>query len=81
MCFLGKSILFWWCILWPWPAERRRRNWGVLIYLISADVMNTMLSAFLAFCGRPVRPHNFGTLNPLHLSPIDDRVLGVVMTQ
>jgi len=79
LCFLGTSILFWWCILWPWPAGRRRRSWGVLIYLISADVVNTMLSAFLAFCGRPVYPYYVGRPNPLHLSPTDDQALGAVI--
>ena len=60
VCFLGTSLLFWWCIIRPWPAQPHRRNWGILIYLISADVVNTLLSAFLAFCGRPMYPYYLG---------------------
>ena len=79
LCFLTTSILFWWCILWPWPSERRRQNWGILIYLISADVVNTLLSAFLAFCDRPVYSFYLNHSNPFHLSPLEDQVLGAVI--
>ncbi|ADV82548.1 cytochrome c oxidase assembly protein [Terriglobus saanensis] len=79
MCFLGTSILFWWCILKPWPSERHSRNWGILIYLISADVVNTMLSAFLAFCGRPVYSYYLNRPNPFQISSADDQVLGAVI--
>jgi putative membrane protein len=79
VCFLGTSILFWWCILRPWPAKVHGRNWGILIYLISADVVNTLLSAFLAFCGRPVYSYYLGHPNPFQISPADDQVLGAVI--
>jgi len=76
LCFLGTSLLFWWCILRPWPAEAHRQNWGILIYLISADVINTLLSAFLAFCDRPVYAFYVEHPNPFQISPLDDQVLG-----
>lgn len=79
LCFLGTSILFWWCILRPWPAEAHRQNWGILIYLISADVINTMLSAFLAFCDRPIYVFYLDHPNPFQVSPLEDQVLGAVM--
>lgn len=79
LCFLGTSLLFWWCILRPWPAEPHRRNWGILIYLISADVVNTLLSAFLAFCGRPVYPYYLSHSNPFQIAPEEDQVLGAVV--
>jgi cytochrome c oxidase assembly factor CtaG len=79
ICFLGTSILFWWCILRPWPSAQRSRSWGILIYLISADIVNTLLSAFLSFCGRPIYPYYSGRPNPLHLTSIDDQILGAVI--
>jgi putative membrane protein len=79
LCFLGTSILFWWCILRPWPSERQNRNWGILIYLISADAVNTLLSAFLAFCGRPVYSYYLNRPNPFQISPAEDQVLGAVI--
>jgi putative membrane protein len=79
LCFLGTSLLFWWCILRPWPADPLRRNWGILIYLVSADVVNTLLSAFLAFCGRPVYGYYLVHQNPFQVAPEEDQVLGAVI--
>jgi cytochrome c oxidase assembly factor CtaG len=79
LCFLTTSILFWWYVLQPWPAERRRRNWGVLLYLVSADIVNTMLSASLAFSDRPIFSYYTTHPNPFQVSPVDDQVLGAVI--
>ncbi len=78
-CFLFSSLLFWWCVIRPWPAERIRRNWGILLYLVAADLVNTVLSAFLAFCGRPVYTFYVTNPNPFRVSPADDQVLGAVI--
>jgi cytochrome c oxidase assembly factor CtaG len=77
-CFLFTSLLFWWCVIRPWPAEKSR-NWGVLLYLVTADIVNTLLSAFLAFCGRPVYTFYVTNPNPFHVSPSDDQILGAVI--
>jgi putative membrane protein len=79
LCFLGTSLLFWWCILRPWPAAQNRQTWGILVYLISADVVNTLLSAFLAFCDRPVYRFYLDHPNPFNVSPLEDQVLGAVI--
>ena len=79
LCFIASSILFWWCIIQPWPTVRHRLGWGILIYLVSADIVNTMLSAFLAFCDRPCyafyrdEPHQF------RVDPLNDQILGAVI--
>ena len=52
--FLSTSILFWWPLIRPWPTNARYPGWYMLPYLIMADIVNTALSAFLAFCDRPV---------------------------
>jgi cytochrome c oxidase assembly factor CtaG len=79
ICFLSTSILFWWVILRPWPTESRKQTWGILIYLVSADVVNTLLSAFLAFCDRPVYSYYLTHPNPFQTPPLDDQVLGAVI--
>lgn len=79
ICFLGTSLLFWWCVLRPWPAPSNRRNWSILLYLIAADVVNTMLSAFLSFCGRPVYNYYLSQPNVFHHPPLEDQVLGAVI--
>ena len=50
ICFLASSLAFWWCVIRPWPTQKRGNSWGLLLYLLSADLVNTALSAFLAFC-------------------------------
>lgn len=52
LCFLGTSIGFWWFVIQPWPAHSRFPGWVVIPYLLTSDLLNTILSAFLAFSGR-----------------------------
>jgi cytochrome c oxidase assembly factor CtaG len=78
ICFLATSILFWWTILRPWPASRGR-SWNILISLIAADLVNTVLSAYLAFCGRSVYPFYREHSNPFGIEPLPDQVLGAVI--
>jgi cytochrome c oxidase assembly factor CtaG len=47
VCFLASSLAFWWFVIQPWPTQSRRNSWGLLLYLLSADLVNTALSAFL----------------------------------
>ena len=79
LCFLITSLLFWWYIMRPWPAKQRQGEWMVLIYLALADVVMTLLSAFLAFCDRPVYPYYVTHPNPFQISVLDDQVLGAVV--
>ena len=79
LCFLFTSLLFWWCILRPWPAAKERQGWGILLFLVAADIVNTMLSAFLAFCGRPMYAYYLNHPNPFQAAALDDQVLGAVI--
>ncbi len=79
LCFLITSLLFWWYILRPWPAKQRLDDWGMLVYLALGDVVMTMLSAFLAFCERPVYSYYVQHPNPFGISVLDDQVLGAVV--
>ncbi len=79
LCFLSTSILFWWRIVQPWPAGTNRNSWSILIYLVSADVVNTLLAAFLAFCNRPVYGYYTDHPNPFGASPLEDQVLGAAI--
>ena len=79
ICFLAASLAFWWCVIRPWPTGKRGNSWGLLLYLISADLVNTALSAFLAFCGSPVYSYYLTQPNPFHVSPLSDQILGAVI--
>ncbi|HUX43197.1 MAG TPA: cytochrome c oxidase assembly protein [Terracidiphilus sp.] len=79
LCFLIGSMLFWWCLIRPWPAARRQHDWSILLFLVTADGVNTALSAFLAFCSRPVYTYYVDHPNPFHIAPLPDQVLGAVI--
>jgi putative membrane protein len=78
-CFLGASILFWWPIVRPWPTGERYAGWLLLLYLVMADIVNTALSAFLAFCDRPVYGYYLREPNPFGISPLSDQRAGAVV--
>ena len=79
LCFLGSSILFWWPLIRPWPTNARYPGWYMLPYLVAADIVNTALSAFLAFCDRPIYSYYVEQPNPFHISPQADQVTGAVI--
>jgi cytochrome c oxidase assembly factor CtaG len=79
LCFLSTALLFWWTIQRPWPAAPRPNDWGAIVYLALSDVVMTLLSAFLAFCDRPVYSYYVEHPNPFHFPVLDDQILGAVV--
>ena len=79
LCFLGSSILFWWPLVRPWPTRESYTGWLLLLYLVMADIVNTLLSAFLAFCDRPVYSYYLREPNPFGISPLSDQRAGAVV--
>src|ERR1700731_1313164 len=70
LCFLGTSILFWWPVVHPWPTRQNFAGWWLLLYLVMADIVNTVLSALLAFCDRPVYGYYLKEPNAFHIAPL-----------
>jgi putative membrane protein len=31
ICFLASAVAFWWCIVGPWPSQKRRDRWASVI--------------------------------------------------
>jgi cytochrome c oxidase assembly factor CtaG len=79
LCFLGTSILFWWPVIRPWPTRQNFAGWFLLLYLVMADIVNTVLSAFLAFCDRPVYGYYLREPNAFNISPLSDQRAGAVV--
>ena len=79
LCFLGASVLFWWPVIRPWPTRAQYSGWLLLVYLIMADIVNTLLSAFLAFCDRPVYGYYLREPNAFRISPLSDQRAGAVV--
>jgi putative membrane protein len=76
ICFLVTSMWFWWILVRPWPSRRGRPGWVLLVYLLSADIVNTALSATLAFVGHPVYGYYLSHPNALGLDPLIDQQTG-----
>lgn len=76
ICFLGTSILFWWPVLRPWPKHSQSMGWFILPYLALADIVNTALSAFLAFCDRPVYAYYLKKPSGFDIAPVTDQRAG-----
>jgi cytochrome c oxidase assembly factor CtaG/polyferredoxin len=72
-CFLATSLLFWWTVLQPWPSRPRWSRWAAVPYLITADVVNTALSALLAFSPRVLYPTYAAAPRVLELTPMQDQ--------
>ena len=79
ICFLSSSILFWWPLIRPWPTSTRYPGWIMIPYLVGADIVNTALSAFLAFCDRPVYTYYLAQPNRFQINPMTDQVVGAVI--
>jgi cytochrome c oxidase assembly factor CtaG len=79
ICFVSTSILFWWPLIRPWPTSERYPGWYMIPYLVGADIVNTALSAFLAFCDRPVYAYYLTQPNNFQISPAADQVVGAVI--
>ena len=74
MCFFATSLLFWWIVLLPWPARARWPRWSMIPFLLGADVLNTVLSATLAFAGRALYPSYIAAPRICFLTPLKDQV-------
>ncbi len=75
MCFLLTNIAFWWVIVEPWPSRTRWSRWMVIPYLLTADIVNTILSAVLTFSGKVLYPSYAAAERITSLTPLQDQAL------
>lgn len=73
-CFFGTSLCFWWVVIAPWPARPVWPRWTAIPYLLSADIVNTILSATLAFAGRVLYSSYAEAPRVSSLTPLQDQV-------
>ena len=73
MCFLLTNIAFWWVVLQPWPAKPRWPRWAAVPFLLTSDLINTMISALLTFSGRVLYPSYAAAPRIANLTPLQDQ--------
>ena len=74
LCFFVTSILFWWPIVLPWPTRRQFDAWMLIPYLLTWDLVNTGLSAFLCFAGRLLYPRYGLGMRPFGMDALQDQI-------
>jgi putative membrane protein len=74
LCFFLTSLVFWWIVIQPWPSHAVWSRWMLIPYLLAADLVNTALSAFLAFSGRVLYPTYAAAPRVSSLSALNDQV-------
>jgi len=78
-CFFWTGILFWWPVIRPVPGRSRWPNWIKIPYLLFADIVNTVLSAFFVFSGRLLYP-SYAAAHIGSFHPQDDQTIaGLIM--
>lgn len=74
LCFFVTSIGFWWFVLAPWPAKPRWPRWTVIPYLLTADLVNTALSATLVFSGKVLYSSYAAAERVTSMTPLQDQI-------
>lgn len=79
-CFFTTSLMFWWPVIQVWPSRAVWPQWMLIPYLVTADLLNTGLSAVLSFSSHVLYPTYASVPRLLGLSALDDQALaGVIM--
>jgi cytochrome c oxidase assembly factor CtaG len=79
-CFVASALWFWWPVIAVWPGYHRWPQWAMIPYLVSADLVNTVLSAILSFSTHALYPSYGSAPRLMGLSPLDDQALaGAIM--
>jgi cytochrome c oxidase assembly factor CtaG len=79
-CFLATALVFWWPVVQPWPSRPVVSPWGIVLYLILADLQNTVLSAWLVFAERLIYPSYAAVSHLWGISALNDQAAaGAIM--
>jgi polyferredoxin len=79
-CFFSASMLFWFPVIQPWPSHSVWPRWGIIIYLLVADLSNTIFSAAFCFWEQVIYPTYEAAPRLLGMSALSDQaVAGAIM--
>ena len=77
--FFWTGIVFWWLVIEPGPGKSKWPRWAAIPYLLTADVVNTAISAAFVFSGRILYP-SYALLHSTRLEMLRDQTLaGLIM--
>jgi cytochrome c oxidase assembly factor CtaG len=79
-CFLATGLAFWWPVVRPWPSRAAAPRGAIVLYLVLADLQNTVLSAWLVFAERVLYPSYAANPRPWGMTGLDDQAAaGAIM--
>ncbi len=79
-CFFFAALLFWWPVVLPFPSRPIWPLWTRPIYLLGADLLNTLLSAILTFSEHVLYPTYAAAPRLFGTSALSDQATaGVIM--
>jgi cytochrome c oxidase assembly factor CtaG len=79
-CFFAAALAFWWPVVQPWPSRPAVPPWAIVLYLLLADLQNTVLSAWLVFAERLIYPSYAVASRPWGMSALGDQAAaGAIM--
>jgi cytochrome c oxidase assembly factor CtaG len=80
VCFLATALVFWWPVVQPWPSRPVAPPWALVLYLILADLQNTVLSAWLVFAEQLLFPSYAAAPHLGGIAALDDQAAaGAIM--
>jgi cytochrome c oxidase assembly factor CtaG len=74
-CFFIPALSLWWTVLQPWPSKPLWTRWMIPIYLAGADLVNTGVSASLAFGDHPAYPTYINAPHIFGINAMTDQVI------
>jgi cytochrome c oxidase assembly factor CtaG len=80
VCFFVAALLFWWPVVLPFPSRPIWPRWTLPIYLLAADLLNTLISAILTFSEHVLYPTYAAAPRLFGTSALTDQATaGVIM--
>ena len=73
-CFLFGSLAFWWHVIQPWPSRAHGSRWLMVPYIVLADIVNTIISASLAFSSHVLYPTYATVPRLFEISALEDQM-------
>ena len=79
-CFFLAALLFWWPVVLPFPSRHIWPLWTRPVYLLAADLLNTLIAAILTFSEHVLYPTYTAAPRLFGTSVLNDQATaGVVM--
>lgn len=73
-CFFWTGIVFWWPVIRPGPGKYPYPLWVGIPYLLTADFVNSAISATLVFSGKLLYP-TYAAVHLAGVNPVEDQTL------